>query len=75
MTSDQYVARFWRYMTRDKEECDTLDEAVAFLANGWERGKLSEIDIVGPDGKGVRAKAWARARSRSVAGGSNSTPR
>lgn len=53
MSAEQYVAHFWRYKLRDSEELDTLDEAVAYLANGWERAELAEIRIVGPDGSVV----------------------
>jgi hypothetical protein len=50
MSEATYKARYWRYFSEIEEECDTLDEAVAFLANGWERGELSEIEIEDPDG-------------------------
>lgn len=49
--ADEFKARYWRYFQRDVEECDSLDEAVAFLAAGWDRSDLSEIDILGPGGK------------------------
>jgi len=32
------------------EECDSLDEAVAFLAHASDRGDLSAVEVVGPDG-------------------------
>lgn len=50
MTEAIYRARYWRYFSECEEECDSLDEAVAFLANGWDRSELSAVDIVGPDG-------------------------
>ncbi|EFE65727.1 predicted protein [Streptomyces viridosporus ATCC 14672] len=50
MSDETYKARYWRYYSEQEEECDTLDEAVAFLSNGWERGNLSEIAVIGPDG-------------------------
>jgi hypothetical protein len=50
MSEATYMARYWRYFSECEEECDTLDEAVAFLANGWERGELSAVEVVGPDG-------------------------
>ncbi|MER6601236.1 hypothetical protein [Streptomyces parvus] len=46
-----YTARYLRYGEQTAEECDSLDEALAFLALGWDRGELSETGITGPDGK------------------------
>jgi hypothetical protein len=45
-----YTARYWRYHSEGQEECDSLEEAVAFLANGQDSGNLSAQDILGPDG-------------------------
>lgn len=45
-----YTARYWRYGQQSEEECNTLEEAVVYLAAGWERSDLAEIDIIGPDG-------------------------
>ncbi|MER7908273.1 hypothetical protein [Streptomyces sp. NPDC096068] len=45
-----YTARYWRYGQQGEEEFDTLDEAVAYLASGWERADLAEIDILGLGG-------------------------
>jgi hypothetical protein len=53
MTEASYKARYWRYFAEGEEECDSLDEALAYLAWGWEAGQLSEIEIVGPDGSVV----------------------
>lgn len=50
MSEATYRARYWRYHSEDEEECDTLDEAVAFLAYGFDSGNLSAADVVGPDG-------------------------
>lgn len=50
MSDGTYKARYWRYFSECEEECDRLEEAIAFLASGWDRGELSEIEIVGPDG-------------------------
>ncbi|MFH9013989.1 hypothetical protein ACH4C6_21740 [Streptomyces sp. NPDC017943] len=68
MTSDEYVARFWQYKAKDREPFETLDEAVAFLAVGWERGRLSEIDILGPDGSVVLSGEALHARMMSALG-------
>ncbi|WP_329616524.1 hypothetical protein OG244_28765 [Streptomyces brevispora] len=51
MTEPVYTARYLRHGEQTEEECDSLDEALTFLAVGWDRGKLSETEIVGPDGK------------------------
>lgn len=53
MDEATYKARYWHYFSEQAEECDTLDEAVAFLANGWARGDLSEIEVVGPGDRTV----------------------
>jgi hypothetical protein len=50
MSEATYRARYWRYHSKGEEECDTLDEAVAFLAYGFDSGNLSAADVVGPDG-------------------------
>ncbi|MFF0777117.1 hypothetical protein [Streptomyces sp. NPDC003720] len=57
MSESVYRARYWRYGAEQEEECDTLDEALAFLCAGWENGDLSEIAIVGPDGEAILAGA------------------
>lgn len=51
MAEPVYTARYLRYGEQTAEECDSLDEALAFLALGWDRGELSETEIAGPDGK------------------------
>ncbi|MFD3638171.1 hypothetical protein [Streptomyces griseus] len=53
MVEPVYTARYLRYGEQTAEECDSLDEALAFLALGWDRGELSETGITGPDGKVV----------------------
>lgn len=68
MTDGQYEARFWRYQTEDSEECDTLEEAVAYLASGWARGELSEIDVAGPDGSAVLSGDALHKRMMAVLG-------
>ncbi|MET4670873.1 hypothetical protein [Streptomyces sp. PvR018] len=51
MAEPVYTARYLRYGEQSAEECDSLDEALAFLTLGWDRGELSETEIAGPDGK------------------------
>ncbi|MFE7535156.1 hypothetical protein ACFU67_12900 [Streptomyces rhizosphaericola] len=53
MAEPVYTVRYLRYGEQVEEECDSLDEALTFLAAGWDRGALSETEIVGPGGKVV----------------------
>ncbi|MFJ3201033.1 hypothetical protein [Streptomyces sp. NPDC086989] len=46
-----YVAHYFRYGELVAEETDTIDEAVAFLALGWEAGQLSEKCVTDAEGK------------------------
>ncbi|MGW4050828.1 hypothetical protein ACWENA_08340 [Streptomyces sp. NPDC004779] len=73
-----YLARYWRYGQQAEEECATLEEAVAYLAAGWERSDLAEIDIIGPGGTAaleggelsrrmMAALKWSRNEGRSKA--------
>jgi hypothetical protein len=55
MSETVYKARYWRYHAEGEVECDSLDEAVAFLAVGLDDGQLSARDIIGPDGAVVLA--------------------
>lgn len=48
--TDTYRARYWRYSKQGEEECASLDEAIAFLANGLDQGEVAAIEVVGPDG-------------------------
>lgn len=68
MSEATYKARYWRYFSEIEEECDTLDEAVAFLANGWAGGDLSEIEVVGPDGAVALEGAELHARMTALLG-------
>jgi hypothetical protein len=45
-----YVAHYFRYGELVTEETDTLDEAVAFLAMGWDAGQLSEESVTDAEG-------------------------
>lgn len=45
-----FTAHYNRYGAAMVEECDTLDEAVAFLAMGWEAGDLSQSHVADADG-------------------------
>jgi hypothetical protein len=46
-----YKAHYFRYSKKYEEECDTLEEAITFLAYSlYDSGQLSPVDIVGPDG-------------------------
>lgn len=57
MAVTPYKARYWRYFAEEEEECDSLDDAVGYLAWGWEAGQLAQEDIVGPDGEVVLSGA------------------
>ncbi|WP_187285450.1 hypothetical protein [Streptomyces sp. OR43] len=48
--SAPFVAHYWRHHTRQQEECDSLEEAVQFLAAGWADSNLSQEAIDAPDG-------------------------
>lgn len=62
MSDTGYVARYMRFHKESAEECDSLDEAVAFLSEGADRGWCSPLDVVGSDG--VVALGGATLRSR-----------
>ncbi|MGQ4338043.1 hypothetical protein ACN6LF_001839 [[Kitasatospora] papulosa] len=53
--SDPFVAHYWRHHVRQEKECDSLEEAVQFLANGWADAELSQEAIYAPDGSIVLA--------------------
>ncbi|WP_020135003.1 hypothetical protein [Streptomyces sp. 351MFTsu5.1] len=55
MSEATYTARYWRHFSECEEDCDSLDDAVAFLANGWANGDLSEISIDDRAGETVLA--------------------
>ncbi|WP_329308357.1 hypothetical protein [Streptomyces microflavus] len=48
--STPFVAHYWRHHVRQVEECDSLAEAVEFLANSWSDGDLSPEVVRDPDG-------------------------
>lgn len=48
-----WTAVYWRFHSREREECDSLDEALSFLANGEDNGNLSATEVLGPDGTAV----------------------
>lgn len=51
MPEDAFIACFWRYHVADQEECDTLGEALDFLAAGFDRGDCAPVSVSGPDGR------------------------
>lgn len=53
MTEEPFKARYMRYSAPGEEEFGSLDEAVGFLAWGWEAGNLAEVEIVDPGGNVV----------------------
>lgn len=60
-----WVAHYWRSYVEHDEECDSLEDAVAFLAGGTDQGTLSYNTIRCPDGRildrdQVRELVWAR---------------
>lgn len=46
----RWTARYVRFHAPGQQECDSLVEAVRFLAWQSEEGELAGIDILGPDG-------------------------
>lgn len=50
-----WTAVYWRYFQRRTEECESLEDAVAFLAFGLDAGSLAFESILGPEGDPVFA--------------------
>jgi hypothetical protein len=53
MTQASYTAQYRLHHTEQSAKCGSLDDAVAFLAQGWVDGDLSQIAVLGPDGQVV----------------------
>ncbi len=45
------IAVYDRYGTRNREECATVDAAVAMLAQGVEDGELTEVAVESAEGQ------------------------
>ena len=45
-----WKAHYWRYQVEYWHECDSSEEAAAFLSYGEDSGNLSSCGIVWPDG-------------------------
>jgi hypothetical protein len=52
-----WVAVYRHYRVRYEEECESLDEALAFLWVGVDDGRLSPVEVRGPDGRVVVPEA------------------